>query len=248
MRAVLVTIADAANTEGEHSRPGIDGMTSGSLYSESTVGRAVRKLLAGGWIEQTSKKGPGKVVEYRMLNPETGEGIFAPAHLFPVDEVVDGVVDAKGNTGQTTHEHRSNIGHSDDRCSDDETVCCNYVNGKDLAGAPARELVTSDPVKRHAHELTILAFEQPQKPVTRGGFPAVMARIEAEVRAGTSIQAIKAAIVAGDVTWTADGLRTAISRAKPSGSKRTRADGDERSMDELLQVAAAGDKGRTRRR
>jgi hypothetical protein len=74
---------------------------------------------------------------------------------------------------------------------------------------------TDDPLVATAHELARLAFDQPVKPVTRGGFNTVHCRIKAELRAGTEPDAVRAAIASGDVTWTADGLRTAISRARP---------------------------------
>jgi hypothetical protein len=95
-----------------------------------------------------------------------------------------------------------------------------------------RVLATDNPVKRCAHALTVFAFEQTPKPVTRGGFVAVMARIEEELRAGTTDKAIRTAIEAGDITWTADGLRTAISRAKPR--RRRGGDGDPRTLPEML--------------
>lgn len=243
MRAVLITIADSANRDGEHARPGMQAMVEGSLYSETTVNRTVRKLVEDTWVEQTEKPGPGKVAEFRLLDPSTGLGIMGwgqPANVSQNDR----------RSKPTSVKRRSNVGHSDDRRSDAPSLLPIDGNGNDgdASANGSTELATADPVKRHAHELTVLAFEQTPKPVTRGGFPAVMGRIEAEVRAGTTIQAIKAAILAGDVTWTADGLRTAISKAKPAKASGARRDGDARSMDELLQVAAAGDKGRVRRR
>jgi hypothetical protein len=75
------------------------------------------------------------------------------------------------------------------------------------------EKPTDDPVKATAHRLATLAFSQTPKPVSP--FPAVLARIEAELRAEQPCEAIEAAILAGDVTWTANGLRTAISKARP---------------------------------
>jgi hypothetical protein len=247
MRAVLITIADAANRDGEHAHPGLDAMVDGSLYSEGHVRRTTTKLIADTWLEQTEAPGPGRAAEYRMLDPSTGLGITG------LGISVNAAHDARGsevNAARTPRRRRANAARSDARGSDAPSLLPINDNGNDNGSRAngSTELATADPVKRHAHELTVLAFEQTPKPVTRGGFPAVMGRIEAEVRAGTTIQAIKAAILAGDVTWTADGLRTAISKAKPAKASGARRDGDERSMDELLQVAAAGDKGRTRRR
>jgi hypothetical protein len=109
---------------------------------------------------------------------------------------------------------------------------------------PECSVTETDPVKRAAHKLTVFAFEQKPAPVTRGGFPAVMARIEAELRAGTSDADIKAAIVAGDLTWTADGLRNAINRARPQPRRRMGGDGDPRSLPQLLADAAEAERSR----
>ena len=68
----------------------------------------------------------------------------------------------------------------------------------------------SDPVVHEARRLCAFAFEQTPQPVTRGGSVAVLKRIEAELQAGTIAEDIEAAICMGDITWTADGLRTAI--------------------------------------
>lgn len=80
-----------------------------------------------------------------------------------------------------------------------------------------RPKATDDPMTRAAHGLAVLAFEQRPKPVTRGGFPAVMARIKEALAAGYPVNAIRAAILAGPVTWTSDGLSTAIAKARRSG-------------------------------
>ena len=85
-------------------------------------------------------------------------------------------------------------------------------------GADAPVLESADPLRKQAHVLAVLAYEQPVKPVTRGGFNAVLMRITSELQAGTTVNDVRAAIEAGDVTWTADGLRTAIGRVR---SRRT---------------------------
>ena len=73
MRAVLVTIADAANADGEHAHPGMAAMVSGSLYSQRMVQTAVSKLVAERWLEiEDEGGGRGRATVYRvlMLTPE----------------------------------------------------------------------------------------------------------------------------------------------------------------------------------
>lgn len=67
-RAVLLTIADAANRDGEHAHPGIPAMVEGSLYSRSTVLAKVRELVEGGWISiEEEGRGRGHATVYRVL-------------------------------------------------------------------------------------------------------------------------------------------------------------------------------------
>jgi hypothetical protein len=73
---------------------------------------------------------------------------------------------------------------------------------------------TDDPLTKRAHELAKFAFDQPLKPVST--FPAVLKRISAALRGGRSDDEVRAAIVAGDVVWTSEGLHYAIIRATRS--------------------------------
>lgn len=67
MRAVLGTIADAANRDGERSHPGKAAMEEGSLYSRASLARILNALLADGWIEVTEAGGGrGRSTEYRV--------------------------------------------------------------------------------------------------------------------------------------------------------------------------------------
>ncbi len=68
MRAVLITIADAANRDGEHSRPGVAAMVEGSLYGKSHVSAVLRRLVEDGWLEVTEQgNGRGNATTYRVL-------------------------------------------------------------------------------------------------------------------------------------------------------------------------------------
>ena len=66
-RAVLVTIADAANRDGEHAHPGQKAMIEGSLYGRSQVVAIVNELLAEGWVTvEEEGGGRGKATVYRV--------------------------------------------------------------------------------------------------------------------------------------------------------------------------------------
>ena len=69
MRMVLVTIADAANRDGEHAHPGMAAMCEGSLYSPSHVRATVAKLIADGWVEVEANGlgGRGMATVYRVV-------------------------------------------------------------------------------------------------------------------------------------------------------------------------------------
>jgi len=68
MRAVLITIADAANRDGEHAHPGKEAMVEGSLYSRAMVTKIVRRLVDEGWVAiEEEGKGRGRATVYRVL-------------------------------------------------------------------------------------------------------------------------------------------------------------------------------------
>lgn len=68
MRAVLLTIADAANRDGEGARPGIAAMVEGSLYGKSHVSKIVTRLVNEGWLEITEQgNGRGRATVYRVI-------------------------------------------------------------------------------------------------------------------------------------------------------------------------------------
>lgn len=72
-RAVLLTIADAANRDGEHAHPGLAAMCSGSLYSRRQVQTIEDELVAEGWVTVTEHgggRGRATVYTVRMDRPE----------------------------------------------------------------------------------------------------------------------------------------------------------------------------------
>lgn len=67
LRAVLVTIADAANRDGRHSHPGLPAMIEGSLYGRSQVLALVKQLVADGWVEvEEEGRGRGHATVYGL--------------------------------------------------------------------------------------------------------------------------------------------------------------------------------------
>lgn len=192
--------------------------------SRATINRAQGELVDRGLLFVESGKDAGRSNVYTLVDPIPGD-----------PGVNHGRV--RGSS-PVKHPGSSPTRHKQDSVEQESlTLLATPSQSEDC-----KTLATSDPIKRTAHRLTIYAFEQTPKPVTRGGFPAVMARIEAELRAGTTDKAIKAAIDAGDVTWTADALRNAISRARPQQRRRGGGDGDERSLPELLAAASAAER------
>jgi hypothetical protein len=68
MRAVLVTIADAANAAGEHAHPGMEAMVEGSLYSRRSINAIIPKLIEGKWIRvEEVGGGRGKATVFTVL-------------------------------------------------------------------------------------------------------------------------------------------------------------------------------------
>lgn len=73
-----------------------------------------------------------------------------------------------------------------------------------------------------AHRLTVLAFEQTPKPVTRGGFPGVLASFDRILQAGYEPARIERAIRAGIDGWTDQAILFAITKANGSKSAAKR--------------------------
>ena len=118
LRLVLLAIADAANRDGECARPGMGAIIEGALYSEGHCRRAIAKLEAEGWLEETERPGPGKVAEFRL------PGVTAD------------------NAAQTPRKRRANAAHPDARRSDSPTFLLETDNGL----RTTRDLALPDPI------------------------------------------------------------------------------------------------------
>lgn len=67
-RAVLLTIADAANADGEHAHPGLAAMCAGALYSRRQVQNIERELVAERWVTITEDGGGRKRATVYTVN------------------------------------------------------------------------------------------------------------------------------------------------------------------------------------
>lgn len=194
-------MADIANAQhGYELFVGDARLTREWPFSRRAIVRSRAELLEAGFLTQLGTSQPGRPVRYRFEFPDVVENA---RHIGACSTQAKKVVDVS----QFGKDRAPNVKIA---------PLTNRSEPKEEPAPKARPpKPTDDPVKAHAWKLAQFAYEQPVTPSTRGGFAGVMARIEAELRAGTIEQHIKAAILAGDVTWTADGLRTAIGKAKP---------------------------------
>jgi hypothetical protein len=121
--------------------------------------------------------------------------------------------------------------------------------GSKRAAAPSPtgtqgEPMCDDPLRRAAHRLAVLAFEQPVKPTIAGDdrkrFVAVLGLIEKALRAGRSVQLVEQAIVAGVDVWTTQGLNTALAKLRVNGRAAQRERGQDALLDALAEEQARG--------
>jgi hypothetical protein len=68
LRAVLHTVADAANADGHNAHPGIEGVMRGSLYSRRRAIDLLAELVAEGWLVVTERStgGRGRATVYSV--------------------------------------------------------------------------------------------------------------------------------------------------------------------------------------
>lgn len=218
-RLVHLAIADIVNPDNDWllwaSFPNIAAR---AKVSVPTVSSAVAKMVSEGYLELVERKS-GAVSTYRFLRPTPKES--------------EGSVPSKNRRG-TPRKSKGGPPKS--------TESLLLPTQEKLEGtgiAPRRP--TDDPLVRCAHDLTVLAFEQPVKPELRSGkggtFPAVLGLIERLLRAGHSRQEIEAVILGGVEVWTIAGMQTALARSRPRGTRDPRRGRSERSIDEDLAEA-----------
>jgi hypothetical protein len=90
-RAVLLTIADAANRDGEHAHPGVTAMVEGSLYSRPTVLRHVAEMVEEGWLvieQQGGGRGRATVYAIPGVKRSQDETVSPPERSHSATETV----------------------------------------------------------------------------------------------------------------------------------------------------------------
>lgn len=202
MRWVLHTIADAANRDGDNARPGIQAIVEGSLFSVGHVRRTIAKLIDEGWLEvQERGGGEGHETVYRVLMGRPPQDAHHERQPDPPAQP------ASAQLSLTQKRDNKKVAPS---VVNTETVKQKPSGSK----APAKRHI-DDALGRHAHRLAQLAFEQPVKPELTGrgeAFPATLALIERQLRAGTPVDQVQQAIEVGVDVWTLHGLQTAIAK------------------------------------
>lgn len=84
-RAVLLTIADAANSDGEHAHPGNAAMCAGALYSLRQVQNITEALEAECWVTVTERGGGRERATVYTVNMDwRAEGGAASKRVQPV--------------------------------------------------------------------------------------------------------------------------------------------------------------------
>lgn len=183
--------------------------------TRSTCTRARQQLITDGYLQPLDEStAPGRPRRYRFVF-KGAEGMAKGGDAnAPHGEARQGKTAPHGDAGtrRTTKRERASSVQSHLLPTEEEQ------KGTEIsAAAPPKP--TDDPVKKKAHELTVLAMEQPIKPVLRENgknpFGAVYTIIERLLRNGQSVQAIKRAIEAGIEVWTVAGIQTAIAQTKP---------------------------------
>lgn len=67
LRAVLHTVADAANPEGQHAHPGLEAVCRGSLYGRRQAVTLLGELVAEGWLSvEAEGGGRSNATTYRL--------------------------------------------------------------------------------------------------------------------------------------------------------------------------------------
>jgi hypothetical protein len=150
MHAVLITIADAANRDGEHAHPGINAMVEGSKYGRRTVFNALRRLADEGWIEVTDQGGGrGLATVYRVCTERV-----QPLHGSP-EETVQSATPKRCNPEPETVQ---------------STTTAPYLSAVDL---PTEELQPAEPARDDVVQPTLTGrVPGPRKPPFDAAFDA----------------------------------------------------------------------------
>lgn len=223
MRAVLVTIADAANRDGEHAHPGTAAIVEGSLYSLCHVKRVLRRLVDEGWVdveEQGGGRGIATTYRVRMDRRQTGssEGASSeakPAHVEEPDHRPEtgSLGDrSEGETGSS----ESETGSFGDSCPLTATV---LSNGSTSASDDAEGSVARQIVRDHWQRCTDEGRPTPTLRAVRGSpFMALVQIVGSLLKAGHRPEAVRSALWTTS-TYTVNAMTLELNRRnqRPNG-------------------------------
>lgn len=100
-RAVLVVIADAANSDGEHAHPGLDNIVAQSLYSRSQVLKTTAELEEAGWIRTVERAAPGRATVFDVLMDRVSDGDPSRVPIEDLSDAPTGLAEeANGSRGE----------------------------------------------------------------------------------------------------------------------------------------------------
>lgn len=225
LRAVLVTVADAANRDGEHAHPGLPAMIEGSLYGRSQVMKIVRELVEDGWLAvEEEGRGRGHATVYRLPRMAEPEMVRSSDH-------------SPNGKGPIPAPERSDPEPVKVRSGEGEPLLSTDSTGSNIAPA------ARTPLDMAAHALAVLAMEQPVKPIiarTANPFVAVLTLMRAQLQAGRSVNELERAISAGIDVWTTQGVNTAVARLRPTGRRAERHEGHNLLVDTIRRAADVG--------
>lgn len=198
MRAVLHSIANAANAEGENAHPGLPAMIDESLYAKASVMRTIDELVAEHWLEVTEVgRGRGHATVYRILMDREKVSLR------------DLSSDGKGLIRDKKRSHSEA-----EKVSSSDSAPLSLIDATKTNIPPAGDT----PLRKAAHALAVLAFEQPVKPTIANAngkaFVAVLGLFETALRAGRPVQEIERAIFAGIDVWTTQGVNTSLAKIR----------------------------------
>jgi hypothetical protein len=214
VRHVALTLSLHMNERGGSAFPSVERLAHETGLSDRTVQKALHTLVERGWLAHANagnRGGRPKPGTIRTNCYEASVPKGEPASPFDHDKGEPASPFAC-QKGERRSPLRVNLTTQKGEAGSPEDVKNSSV--EDVFGAKP----TDDPVVARAHELAVLAFEQPVKPALRreGGSPfaAVLRLIEAELRSGRPVFDVRRAIEQGVDVWTVAGLRTAIAKAR----------------------------------
>lgn len=226
MRAVLITIADAANRDGENAHPGLNAMIEGSGYSRSTVLAAVARLERDGWIETTDRGGGrGQATVYKVITDITKIvqrlDPFGTERVQPLDPF------ASGN-GPIHSEKGSDPAPETVRSGDSTPLTATVSNNGTTNGpSPSAPATVSPPVRRDLLFDAVLAAigQDPAEltPSARGAVNHALAELRAVGADPGEVPARSAVYRARfpDATLTATALAKHWAACRPSSAVAT---------------------------